>query len=387
MAYIDVVKREIKRFYNRPLIWTVSFLMPLCMCLLICMIFSKGSPTDLPVGVLDEDNSAISRLFIRNLDALPSCKIVYKVTDFNQGKQLLTDGKIYAFFAIPRHFQKDLYRMKQPQLLFYYNNQRILIGGIISKEVNQMVQTMMAGINVKMRMSRGMSAQDAVKQVNLIKLDDHIHSNPYFNYMYFLAIVAFGHIIQIHIMLTSVWTLGSEFKNGTSKDWLKSADNSIITAFLGKMTPYFIIFCILFLILSIVYFGILKAPFLGNIFYVILSTLAFLVACLCIGALFISINGNFRFALSNCAFYVAMGFAFAGVTFPTMSMPLVAKIYSSLLPLSYWIKTMINQSLRQTPVIYDIKNIVPLIILASLGLIALVRVKKLAQDEKRWYQL
>ncbi|MBR1754892.1 hypothetical protein IJ732_08665, partial [bacterium] len=107
----------------------------------------------------------------------------------------------------------------------------------------------------------------------------------------------------------------------------------------------------------------------------------------CIGALFISINGNFRFALSNCAFYVAMGFAFAGVTFPTMSMPLVAKIYSSLLPLSYWIKTMINQSLRQTPVIYDIKNIVPLIILASLGLIALVRVKKLAQDEKRWYQL
>ena len=31
--------------------------MPLLMCLLICLIFSKGSPTNLPIAVLDEDNS------------------------------------------------------------------------------------------------------------------------------------------------------------------------------------------------------------------------------------------------------------------------------------------------------------------------------------------
>lgn len=387
MAYLEVIKREIRRFYKRPMIWTITFFMPLFMCLLICLIFSKGSPTNLPVAVLDEDNSEISRLFVRNLDSLPSCNVKYKVTDFNQGKQLLTEGKVYAFFAVPRHFQSDLSRLKQPQLLFYYNNQRILIGGIISKDVNQMVMTMMSGINVKTRMKKGMPFDEAVKQVNLIKIDDHIHSNPYFNYMYFLSFIAFGHILQIHIMLTSVWALGSEFKYGTTKEWLKTANNSIITAFFGKMTPYFILFSFVFLFLTVIYFGFLGVPYVGNIILGMLSTFMFIFSCLCIGILFISINGNFRYALSNCAFYVATGFAFAGVTFPTLSMPVAAKMYSSLLPLSHWIKTMINQSLRNTPIIYDIKNLIPMFILALFGLIALVRLKIIAQDEKRWYQL
>ena len=81
-----------------------------------------------------------------------------------------------------------------------------------------------------------------------------------------------------------------------------------------------------------------------------------------------------------------MGFAFAGVTYPVMSMPLLAKMYSATLPLSYWVKVMINQSLRQIPIVYDVKSIIALIILMSLGLLALIRIKSLAKDEKRWYQ-
>lgn len=386
MAYIDVVKREIKRFYNRPLVWTVAFIMPLCMCFMICLIFSKGSPTNLPIAVLNEDNSEISRMFVRNLNALPSCKVKYQVTSLSEGHQLMTDGKVYAFFVIPRDFQKNLYRLKQPKLAFYYNNQRILIGGIISKDVSLMVQTMMVGIDAKMRNKRGLPMEEAIKQSNLIRVDDHIRSNPFFNYQYFLSLVAFGHILQIHLILTAVWALGTEFKLGTTKVWLKTADDSIWIAFLGKMTPYFIIFLVLFAILFTVYFGFMQVPYVGSVSMGILATLLFIISCLAISSIFVGINGNFRYGLSNSAFYVAMGFAFAGVTYPVMSMPLIAKIYSATLPLSYWVKVMINQSLRNIPVVYDFKPIFLLVVLMSLGLLSLIRIKSLAKDEKRWYQ-
>ena len=386
MAYFDVVKREIKRFYKRPLVWTISFLLPFAMCMLICLIFSKGSPTDLPVAVLDEDNSEISRMIVRNLNTLPSCNVTYRVTDFNQGHKLMTEGKAYAFTVIPKNFQRDLYRLKQPKLVFYYNNQRILIGGVIAKDVNTMVQTMLVGIDAKIRSKRGLPMDEAIKQANLINVYEHVRSNPYFNYQYFLSLIAFGHMLQIHIILTSLWALGSEFKLGTTKDWLKSADNSIIIAFLGKETPYFLIFVVLFLILHFVCFGLLGMPYDGNILFGLFATLVFIITCISLGLVFIGINGNFRYGLSNAAFYVAMGFAFAGVTYPVMSMPFVAKAYSSILPLSYWIQIMIDQSLKNVPFVYDVKHIFSMILLMVLGLLFMPRIKKFAKDEKRWYQ-
>lgn len=386
MSYFNVVKREVKRFYKRPLIWTISFILPLCLCLLICLIFSAGSPTNLPVAVLDGDNSEISRIFVRNLNTLPSCNVAYRITDLNEGKQLITEGKIYAILAIPKNFQKDLYRLKQPKLVFYYNNQRILIGGIISKDVNLMIQTMLVGIDAKVRSKHGMPMTEGIKQANLINVYEHIRSNPYFNYQYFLSLIAFGHILQIHIILTSIWALGTEFKLGTAKDWLKTADESIIIAFLGKETPYLIIFSILFAILYFICYGFIGMPYGGNILFGIFATSIFIITGLAVGLIFIGLNGNFRYGLSNAAFYVAMGFAFAGITYPVMEMPLLAKMYSSILVLSYWVRIMIDQSFRVIPVIYDVKYILSMFVLMGLGFLFLPRIKKFAYDEKRWYQ-
>ena len=84
MAIAKIIKREIHRIYKEPLFWTISFVMPLVMCLLICLIFSKGSPVNLPIAVLNEDNSAFSRMFVRDLESLPSCNVKYLVTSFDE---------------------------------------------------------------------------------------------------------------------------------------------------------------------------------------------------------------------------------------------------------------------------------------------------------------
>ncbi len=386
MSYKDVVKREIKRIISDPLIWTVSFVIPIFMCLLICLIFGKGSPTNLPIAVYDADNTELSRLFIRNTKALPSCSIKYRVNSLKEGQDLLTEGKIYGFIAIPKDFQRDIYKLKQPTLMYYYNNQRILIGGIITKDISAMLQSMVVGIDAKIRNKKGLPYDVAISQANPIVVVDNINANPYFNYLYFLAFIAFGHILQINMVMISVYSIGTEFKDGTTKDWLSKANDSIFVGIMGKWTPYLIIFLIVFILLSVVYFVLFDVPFYGNRIGALMATLGFSIACFFVGAIFISINGNLRYCLSNSAFYVAMGFAFAGVTFPTMSMPILAKIYSATIPSTYWIKIMINQTFRKIPIIYDIKYFMGFLILTIIGILALKRLKKLAYDENRWYQ-
>lgn len=281
-----------------------------------------------------------------------------------------------------------MYRLKQPSLLLYYNGQRILIGGIISKDITMLAQTLSVGIDAKIRTKRGIPMSEALKQSYLIRIDDHVRSNPYFNYQYFLSIVAFGHILQISMLLSAVWALGTEFKYGTAKEWLECANNSIFIAFLGKMFPYFCIFTTIFFILYFVYFVLLNAPYSGNILIGFIINVMFIITCLTMSAIFIIIaRGNFRMAVSGSAFYVAMGFAFAGVTFPVMSMPLVAKIYSAMLPLSYYSQVMIDQSLKNIPAIYDLKFAIALTGLGLWGIVNLPFIKIFALDEKRWYKL
>lgn len=386
MAYLEVVKREIKRISAYPLSWIVSFVIPLFMSLLVCFIFGKGTPINLPIAVYNADNSEISRLFVRNLNTLFSCSVKYQVSNLKAGQDLLTEGKIYGFVAIPKNFQRDIYRLKQPVVMYYYNNQRILIGGIITKDINAMFQSMAVGLDAKIRNKKGIPLETAIVQANPISVVDHVNSNPYFNYLYFLALIAFGHILQINMVMLSVYSIGTEFKYGTTKEWLNLAENSIWIAVLGKWTPYLIIFSIVFAILSFVYFGLYGVPFCGNVVFALLASVLFMIACFAVGAFFISINGNLRYCLSNSAFYVAMGFAFAGITFPTMSMPMLAKIYSGLMPVSYWILVMLDQTFRKFPACYDFKHFVGMFVLMLIGFAFFRRLKKLALDEKRWYQ-
>ena len=388
MGFKEVVLRETKKIFKSRLAIAITIFIPLTLCLMICLIFSQGSPKNLPVAVLVDDNSSISRMIVRYLNVMPSIEVKYRVSDYRSGNQLLTEGKVYGFVAIPKNFERDIYRLKQPSLLLYYNGQRILIGGIISKDITMLVQTISVGIDAKIRAKRGVPMSEAIKQAYLIKIDDHVRSNPYFNYQYFLSIVAFGHILQISMLLSAVWALGTEFKYGTAKEWLECANNSIVIAFLGKMFPYFCIFTTIFFILYFVYFVLLHAPYSGNILIGFIINIMFIITCLTMSAIFLIVaRGNFRLALSSSAFYVAMGFAFAGVTFPVMSMPLAAKIYSAILPLSYYAQVMIDQSLKNIPAIYDLKFAIALTGLGLWGIVNLPLLKMFALDENRWYKL
>lgn len=386
MSFSSVVTREIKRLLKNRYILGIMIVVPLVMSIMICETFKAGSPKDLPIAVLNQDNSSLSRQLVRMIQATPTCNVDFYVTDLTEGKNLIVEGNAYALIVIPKDFQRDIYRGKQPKLVFYYNNQMILIGGSISKDVTTAVQTFMTGIDLKLRMKKGISSDVAMTQVNLISVDEHVRSNPYLNYSYFLALASFAHISQILIMFVAIWAFGSEFKEGTTNEWMTAADNSIVVAAFGKLLPYFTGFSLVMFAIYLIYFGIYEAPFEGSIGFVAFATLIFIFAYQILGVMYVAITANLRLSLSCGAFYTAMGFAFAGVTFPIMAMPAFAKFYSWILPLSHYMSIMLDQVLRGIPPKYDLHSIGEIMVMICIGLAFLPRLKTVANDETKWYK-
>ncbi|MDD3593189.1 MAG: ABC transporter permease [Candidatus Gastranaerophilales bacterium] len=386
-AFVKTSKREVKKLAANPFILVILFIAPLFVCFVIAFTFLAGSATDLPVAVLDMDNSNLSRKIVRMIDATPACEVKYRVADLKEGKELISGGNAYALVYIPKDFKRDITRGTRPQLVYYYNNQAILIGGVITKEVQTAIQSVMAGITLKIQMKKGLPKDAAMAKINLIRVDEHIHSNPYLNYSYFLSYAAFAHTFQIIIIFLVIWSLGVEFKEGTTKEWLETANNSIFAAVFGKLAVYMVCFLVLMTIAYGTYVLAYSAPFEANLIFLTLGTFCFILAYQMAGVIFVAVLSNLRFALSSGAFYTSLGLTFAGMTYPAMAMPPFAQFYSALLPIRPYVNLVIDQMMRGFAPKYDVIYVVWMLALAAFGFFFLPLLKKHAQDESLWYQL
>ena len=386
-GFMETAKREISRIKSSKFMLVVIFVLPLFFSFIIWWTFSAGTVKDLPVAVLDLDNSDITRGITRAIDSTPAADVKYKVESYNQGYDLIKGGQAYAFIVFPQHFKKDLNKTNRPKIVFYYNNQTILIGGILSKDIQSAVITSMKTVDAYIRMKKGLPKDAVMQKINLIRVDERVKSNPYMNYAYFLAYAAIAHIFQIFAVLFSVWTFGIEFKDGTTKEWLKIANDSIFNAVFGKLFVYLIIFSAQLLLTFICYIVLYGAPFRGNIIFGIFSTMLFILAYQLVGMMFVAITSNLRLSMSSGAFYTAMGMTFAGMTFPAMSMPAIGRLYSVFLPIRPYVNLFVDQAMKGFQVQYDLIYIYWITAVGLMGLSTIGLLKKHANDEGLWYQI
>ena len=75
--YIDLVKREFMLFWNNSVLRMLFIGAPLAYGILFGFVYEKGKVTDLPIVVVDEDNSPMSHRLIEMLNDNETVKIDY----------------------------------------------------------------------------------------------------------------------------------------------------------------------------------------------------------------------------------------------------------------------------------------------------------------------
>lgn len=386
-AFKDVLRREILKVSENKFIVVTLFLLPILFSFIVWWTFSSGTLKDIPISVLDFDNSDVTRMITRSINSTQSVKVRYRVQNYSEGYDLIKSGKSYALVVFSKNFKKDLNRGKSPRIVYYYNNQTILIGSIITKDIQSAVVTMTKLIDADIRMKKGCPKDAVLSKINLIRVDERIKSNPYLNYSYFLTYAAVAHVFQVFAVLFSVWAIGIEFKEGSTKEWMKVAKNSIFTAVFAKLGLYWTVLLFQIILVYSLYVLIYGAPFYGNLFFSIISTGVYLLAYQMMGLVFVAILANLRLAMSVGAFYTSLGFSLAGMTYPNMAMPLFVRMYSSILPVRPYVNLIVDQALKGFKFQYDLVYFVWILAIALFGLSFILLLNKKVWNEDLWYQI
>jgi len=380
-----VARREVSRIAGDWYYAVLMLLLPLAGFALLCAIFASGAPRDLPVVAVDGDHSALSRQLFRMVDATPGMRVACEAPDMAAARALVLQNKAYAVIVAPEALERDVRRGEAPRVVAYYNAQYLLPASLIRKDLRAAVGTLSAGLELRVRESRGEPARAAGAHIEPIRVDYHTLFNPQLNYSYYLAAALLPAILQIFIVVAGVHAVGIELKEGTAGAWMESAGGSAGRAVAGKLLPYAAHFTALGLFMLVVLFRFMAVPMRGHLQVIAAATVLFVLAYLAVAVLIIAWTANLRFATSVAAFYTTPAFAFVGITFPTFGMPAVGRAWGAMLPLTHFLSVVVGEAIRgaePAAVMPQLGVLLAFVIVAPL--VSVWRVGEIARDPRYW---
>jgi ABC-2 type transport system permease protein len=374
-----VVQRECRWLLRDRVALLLIFGVPLFAFVVLTTVFSHPVIRGLGVTVVDEDKSDASRALVEYIAASPSLHIVDRAGTLSTAVHDIRSGKAISAVYIPPDFERDLKAERRPQVVGFYNQQFLTPSGVASSGLSDALSAAAAVAAPAKR------AAPAPASIGTMTAETIALVNPQKNYAQFLLRALLPTIIHIVITLAAGYSVGSEFRRRDARAWLESAGGNPVVALVGKLTPLFGIFVLIMLAEPFVLEGVLQIPFKGDVPLLVAAGSLLIIAYLSLGALLQLLAGDLATGLGLAGLIASPAFGYAGVGFPTIGMNTFAQVWSSILPLRWYMAVLLGQAARGLPVS---DSAVPFAALAGLAvlfaILALLRMASLTR--KGWFE-
>ncbi|WP_418423946.1 ABC transporter permease [Alistipes sp.] len=382
-----VMRREMHRLTHQPMYFVLMVVLPVVSFAFFALLFNKGAIRNIPVAVLDEDHTTLSRKVAQMIDDTPTAMVAYDIQSMGEGERLIREGKIVAVVQIPAFFEKNILSNSQTHLENYVSGTNIAVNGLLSKDIQTAVTTFTAGIQLQVLMKQGLTQRQAMAQLMPVRFDRHVLFNPHINYGYYLSPSFMPMMLMIFVVMVTVFAIGTELKHATSREWMAAGNDSVGAALLGKVLPITAVMFLISLVMLLINFKIVGTPLNGSLPVILVGTLLFILSYQSISVLIVALLANLRLSLSIGGGYSVLAFTFSGLTFPIMAMWEPMRWVSKIFPFTFYTDIFVDQMLRGTPWVYSLPDLGYMMLFIVLPLLCLPRLKRVCTEEKFWGRL
>ncbi len=375
-TFIKLIRTEFKRIFKNDVVMAIFFGAPLAYGLLFGYVYQKSKVTNIPVIILDEDHSPLSDKIIDALEDTEALKIVKIASDTNGLRDMMIKNGDAAVIEIPKNFEKDILQKHYPEINVELDMSNILIANFASKNIQRVLQTIKAGIEIESLNKQGVPRKQAIKQFESFKTNYHKLYNPNSNYEYFMLPGLLGAIMQQVIFLGLALVFARDFEDGYFKQLLKVSKNPLYLITL-KALP--------FIILSVIDWALLGA-FLQwfqidlNLYNLTMLLLISLLtwSAMMIGMLFSVLIPSQLKATEFLMVISTPAFILSGFTWPVMAMPGWIQKISDWIPLTPFLnasKKIAFYGGQWQHITPEIKQLFLIGLIAFIGIIISLKVK------------
>ncbi len=328
--------REVGIMRSNPIYGFCIIIFPIITIIFFTSLMSEGQPANMPVGIVDQDQTTTSRSMIRQLDAFQTTRIAGHYANMNEARQAIQRNEIYAFLLIPKGTTDGLMTSKRPKISFYYSNVSLVSGSMLYRDLKTIATLGSAAVASKKLAAVGKTEREIRTALQPIALDVHMIGNPWADYNVYLSTTMVPGVLMIFIFLITPYSIGTEIKFRRSRQWVKMAGGNMYIALIGKLLPQTLVHLTVMYGFSFYIFHILQFPHPGGLVPILLLGLAAVLAAQGFGVFAFGLMPSLRMSMSVCSLWAVMGFSTSGATYPVFAMDSIIQGIVQLFPLRHY---------------------------------------------------
>ena len=379
----ELFVREIHILLIHPIYLICMVVMPLFVTFFFTSLMDEGVPTDIPIGIVDLDQTTTTRKLTRMVDAFQSTKVAAHYPTMAEARHAIQRNEIYGFILFPKDMTSDMLAFRQPKMSFYYSNTSMTAGSLIYKDMKTVCTLAAAGIGQGVMQAKGMTPEQIKTALQPITLDTHLIGNPWASYNIYLSFMLIPGTILLLIFLVTVYSLGIEIKfrmrrenDRDNKGWLEMAHGDFGMAIFTKILPQTIVFVCVFILVYSYLFGWLHFPHPGGFWRIMLLTVIGVISAQGFGVFIFGLIPSMRMAMSVSSLWGVLSFSMAGTAFPIFAMDAPLQSISWMFPMRHYYLIYQLCILNTYPLTDVLIDIFAMLSLAFLPLLVIKRIER-----------
>jgi len=327
-----VAKKELIQLRRDRLTIGMMIVLPIMQLIL----FGYAIDTDvrhMPTVVLDADHTAASRDLIRRMTVTGYYDVVGTVPGYPELQTAFRSGTAGVALVIPDRYQADLARGRPTQV-------QLLVDGSDPQTVASATNTAasvvgeLAGERAAAR-ARGMGQGGAAAPA--LTLATSILYNPDLRTAVYIVPGLVGVILTLTMVMFTSMAIVRERERGTLEQLIVSPVKSVELV-VGKIVPYIAIGYVQMTLILVFGTQLFDVPFAGSIELLFLLASLFIAGNLALGLLFSTLAKTQQQAMQMSFFFLLPNILLSGFMFPFDGMPHFARVLSSGLPLTHFLR-------------------------------------------------
>ena len=308
----------------------MAFFLVIISPVLMLVLMSYALAVDIqhvPVAVLDQDRSAVSRAFIQSITAGDDIDLIAHVSNMDEIESLLMRGTIKAVIVISPVFTNDLLSFRGVPIQIIIDGTEPSSGGFAAEHI---------GLRTEEFINASLASQLQASNLNIESIQPiDLRVRTWFNPSMKSEVSVIPGLVSMVMgfpALSVAMTLAREREHGTMEQ-LMATPISRPDLLIGKMIPYAIIGMINVFLLTLVAMVLFAVPFNGSFPLFFILSIIFLFAILSLGIV-IGVFVHTQPAAVGLSFLVIFfpGFFLTGIFFPIVAMPEIARLEALFLP-------------------------------------------------------
>lgn len=364
-----IIVTEFKSIFFNKSILTVMIIGPLIYCFLYPQPYTEEVLSNITVGVVDQDNSTLSRELIRHIDATKEVNTSVKLSSMHEAEKKLKSHDINGILLIPFDFEKNILKGESSPISFYGDASYILIYNNAATALNNVTLDMNSHISIDRQIAQGVDASIAKSGSLPFSFNNIALFNPQSGYATYalppVFILILHQLLFIGILLTTFSSKKATEKLIIASQEMISPMVQTLLFLAGKTIVYVAIYLVMFIFYMIMLVNWYHIPNLANYTNILVVALIFLLTTIA-----------FAFALSALVKHIEdvfllmipisiLLFFSSGLSWPQELIPSVITFIANLFPAVPSMIASVKLNQMGTPLYLIWPQIMHLILLAS----------------------